>query len=59
MKIVTNGTFINRGNDKTPEPRKFKVLAQHGMWVWVVPINGLYENEGPLTFNKQNLTEIK
>ena len=60
MKIVTNGTFISRGNETQPAvPRRFQLLCEHGQWAWVMPLNGNNTGEGPLTFLKSALTEIK
>ncbi len=62
MKIVTNGTFISMGNEQLKQPpvlRRFQVLAEHGQWLWIIALNGNNTGEGPLTFPKSALTEVK
>ena len=57
--LVTNNTYL-RELDKNKQRvlRKFKVIAAHEHWRWVIAVNGDFTHEGPLTFNASDLEEI-
>ena len=62
MRVVTNGTLIRtevKPGQFTEVLRRFNVLAEHGDFIWVMPLNGKHITEGPITFRRSNIQEVK
>ena len=56
--MLTNGMTQHTGPDEG-ELYLYEFIAEYGDYIWVQPVNGLYVDEGPLTFKKDDLFEVQ